>query len=324
MTQPLTIAYSDDYLNWQLGSGNGSHPTKPIRAKIATELLIEELGFDQIDIINPEVELEKDLAHLSTIHTEKHITDVINGDSGEWYGTNTKLGYTALQMFSGTARLVEQIIAGDIKVGFNPQGAKHHAQAGWSEGFCVFNDHAWAALEFKKAGLRPLYIDWDVNAGDGVQNLLADTDIPTFSIHGHGIYPLHSDTYNAEEDGKEPYEYHNPSQHWYNYALPQGSGDEEFAWAIDRIAEKVAEYQPDVILLATGADAHEHDNWGLKYTYAGYRYASSVVAELANKYSQGRVLIGGAGGYKAYSSTPRVWAEVVKTIYLNTKDVETN
>ena len=35
------------------------------------------------------------------------------------------------------------------------------------EGCCLFNDQDWAALEFKKLGLKPLYIDWDVNAGDG-------------------------------------------------------------------------------------------------------------------------------------------------------------
>ena len=215
-------------------------------------------------------------------------------------------------MFAGTARLVEKIAAGEIKVGFNPQGAKHHAQKTKSEGFCVFNDHAWAALEFKRLGLKPLYIDWDVNAGDGVQNLLADTDISTFSIHGHGIYPTHNDTWLREKSGQGNYEYSNPDQHWYNYNLVQGQGDEAFKWAIDLIAEKVDEYQPDVILLAAGADGHEGEHWGLKYTYEGYEYAAKKVAELAAEHCKGRVLIGGAGGYQPLSHTPRIWANVVR------------
>ena len=37
----LTITYSDDYLNWRLGAGNGSHPTNPIRAKLATETSLD-------------------------------------------------------------------------------------------------------------------------------------------------------------------------------------------------------------------------------------------------------------------------------------------
>jgi acetoin utilization protein AcuC len=228
------------------------------------------------------------------------------------------MGNTAFQMFAGTARLVEKMIAGETQVGFNPQGAKHHAQYGWSEGFCVFNDFAWAAKEFRKAGLKVAYIDWDVNAGDGVQNLLEDTDIPTFSIHGHGVYPVHSDTWLRGMDDLGNYEYSDPDKHWYNFNLQRGEGDEALAWAIDLIAEKIDEYEPDVILLATGADGHEGEGWGLKYTYDGYRYASSVVADLANKHCKGRVLIGGAGGYQAETHTPRIWANVVKDIYSNT------
>lgn len=37
------------------------------------------------------------------------------------------------------------------------------------------------------------------------------------------------------------YEYSNPEKHWYNYNLTQGQGDEAFEWAMDLIAEKVAE-----------------------------------------------------------------------------------
>lgn len=316
----LTISYSDDYLGWQLGSGNGSHPTNPVRAQIAVDHLLNEIDSAEIEVIEPTI-LDGDREKVESIHYADYVSEVIDdGISGEWYGAEGKpeLGKIAFQMFTGTVRLVEKMLAGEVKVGFNPQGAKHHAQRGWSEGFCVFNDMAWAALEFKKNGLKPLYIDWDVNAGDGVQNLLADTDIPTFSIHGHGIYPTHSNTWLREMSGLGNYEYSNPDEHWYNYNLAQGEGDESFMWAIDQIGEKVAEYQPDVILLATGADGHEGENWGLKYTYDGYHYAAKKVAEWANKYAEGRVLIGGAGGYQPLTHTPRVWANVVGDIYNGT------
>lgn len=320
----LHIAYSDDYLGWLLGDGKGSHPTKPIRAKIATEMLLDEIGSENITIVEPTIE-EDDREALESIHSPQFVSEVIDaGLSYDWVGARREMGEIAFKMFTGTKRLVEKMIDGEVQVGFNPQGAKHHAQYGWSEGFCVFNDFAWSAMEFEKYGLKPLYIDWDVNAGDGVQNLLQDTDIPTLSIHGHGIYPTHSNTYDSKQDGSTRYEYHNPEQHWYNYCLPQGADDFDFAWAIDRIAEKVAEYKPNVILLATGADAHESDNWGINFTYKGYDYASIKVAELANKYANGRVLIGGAGGYKAYTATPRVWANVVKNIYQNTKKLVSN
>jgi acetoin utilization protein AcuC len=320
MTQKdkLHIAYGDDYLKWQLGSGDGSHPTKPIRAKLATEYLVSELGSDVV-VIEPEVDAG-DRERLESIHSPAYVAEVLDkGVCHDWVGEKPELGQVALQMFAGTARLVEKMIAGEIRVGFNPQGAKHHAQYGWSEGFCVFNDHAWAALEFQKAGLRPVYIDWDVNAGDGVQNLLEDSGIPTFSIHGHGIYPIHSDTWLRNQD--ENYLYQNIDKEFYNYALQPGEGDDAFAWAIDDIAEKLEAYKPDVILLATGADGHEGEYWGLKYTYDGYHYASKVVADLANRFTDGRVLIGGAGGYQAETHTPRIWANVVSDIYNETRKV---
>lgn len=316
MKDKLLVAYSDDYLNWQLGNGDGNHMTKPIRAKLATEQIVRNLG-DAVEIIEPKV-LDHDRKSLESIHDLEYVSEVIDfGISGEWSGQRPIMGHTAFQMFAGTARITEKIIAGEARVGFNPQGAKHHAQRGWSEGFCVFNDFAWAAKEFEKNGLRAAYIDWDVNAGDGVQNLLERTTIPTFSIHGHGIYPAHSNTWDASagRNANKPYIYADPDHDWYNYVLPQGAGDAEFAWAIEQIAERIAGYQPDVILLATGADAHESDLWGLKYTYEGYEYAAGVVAKLANQFSNGRVLIGGAGGYRPYDATPQVWSKVVTRIY---------
>jgi acetoin utilization deacetylase AcuC-like enzyme len=219
-------------------------------------------------------------------------------------------------MFAGTARLVENMLAGDINVGFNPQGAKHHA--GWdnSEGFCVFNDMAWAALELREAGLKPLYIDWDVHAGDGVQNLLAGTDIPTLSIHGSGIYPFGNGNHSMEKGVVgTTHTWHNEDEHWYNWNLALGSGDAELSTALDEVEDIVDMYEPDVILLATGADGHEGEFWGIKYTFDGFIDSARRVADMANKHSTGRVLIGGAGGYQADSWTPAIWAGVVGTIY---------
>lgn len=315
----LHIAYSDDYLNWKLGSGDGTHPTNPIRAKIATDALVYRLGKDQLEIIDPAVQ-ESDRARLESIHQPKFVSEVLDKHrSNDWVGVSPKNSETAFKMFAGTVRLVEKILAGETRVAFNPQGAKHHAQYSYSEGFCVFNDMVWAALELKRAGLKPLYIDWDVHAGNGVQNLLSATDIPTMSIHQYGIYPTHSDVWNPHRILGGNYEYHNEEQHWYNWCLARGSKDKDLAWALRGIVEKVNQYKPDIILLATGADGHEKDGWGMKYTHEGFVASAKTVADLANQHTQGRVLIGGAGGYRPHDATPRVWADVVETIYNNTK-----
>jgi acetoin utilization protein AcuC len=306
----LMVAYDDAYLNWKLGSGDGSHPTNPIRAKLAVELLKQEVP--AFEIIEPTYRAE-DREKLESIHTAEYVSEVLDSwVSLEWAGANQLNATTAAQMFAGTARLVEQMLEGNAVVGFNPQGAKHHAHRDQSSGFCVFNDLAWAALEFEKYGVRAAYIDWDAHAGDGVQHLLTETDIPTFSIHGDGIFPnLPTTSLRGMEDN---YLYANTQEHWYNYNIQEGGGDEALAWALADIGKKLESYKPEVILLAAGADGHKEDGWGLGYSYEGFDYAAKQVRGWAEQYSDGKVLIGGAGGYKPYSATPRTWANVVKII----------
>jgi acetoin utilization protein AcuC len=89
---------------------------------------------------------------------------------------------------------------------------------------------------------------------------------------------------------------------------------------MDDIRELADKYKPDVVLLATGADGHKTDPLSsLNFDYAGYEYASSIVADIANTYAQGRVLIGGAGGYQPHTHTPSIWAEVVSSVFEKTR-----
>lgn len=315
----LQIAYTDDYLNWNLGAGDGSHITRPIRAKLATEYLLETFPED-IDIVVPKG-TALDRERVESIHSAEYVAEVLDEFTCyDWDGVNESNAETALTMFAGTAMLVENMLAGQTRVAFNPQGAKHHASYDSSQGFCVFNDMAWSAREFAKAGLKPLYIDWDVHAGDGVQNMLADTDIPTLSIHGSGIYPFGMGNHSMDADlFGTTHTWHNENEHWYNWNLATGSGDAEFMTALDEVEDIVNMYSPDVILLATGADGHEGEFWGLKYTLDGFTEAARRVAGMADVHTNGKVLIGGAGGYQAETWTPTIWSTVVANIYRGTR-----
>jgi len=301
MKNKLHIAYGHDYLNWRLGGG---HPTNPERATLATAFIEHKLGKQAVTIIEPTIS-DTDTDKLREVHSSKYVDEVIKeGKSYEWQNQNLKLGQTALSMFAGTARLVEKILTKEAKVAFNPQGAKHHAHYSTSGGFCVFNDLAWAATEFGKNGMRTMYIDWDAHHGDGVEELLYNTEHLTASIHDGTIFP------GTGRDG------HDTENFVYNWALPHGADDDHFISAINEIEKLADEYKPDIILLATGADAHETDPLSsTKFTYDGYQYAAKAVARIAAKHTEGRVLIGGAGGYQPHTHTPRIWAEVVSTIY---------
>lgn len=317
MTYPLLVTYGDIYLNWKLGSGDGSHPTNPVRAKLATEKLLERI--DGVRVEEPisdstRARVEQALAEAATA---EHIHAVVNNFvSAEWSGSNQQNAEAAVAMFGGTVRLVDELLAGKIKVGFNPQGAKHHARRGASSGFCVFDDMGWAALELQKAGLRPLYIDWDIHAGDGVYHDLKGKGIPVLSIHNGGTFPYDPEMMDASHGGRHTV--HNPDGFGYNWCVSSTDGDDAFRWAIDEAAKVIEAHRPDVILVAAGADGHEGAN-GLgvanRYTYAGFEDAAGRIAELSREFCDGRVLIGGAGGYQPLDHTPEIWARVVETIY---------
>jgi acetoin utilization protein AcuC len=298
----LHVAYDDIYLDWKLGGPEGSHPTNPVRAKYATDLLSEDR---EIVLVKPDIQAG-DREHVESIHDAKYVSDVLDrGHCGQWAPDNKHTGQVALHMFAGTVRLTEKMLAGELKVGFNPQGAKHHAQYDYSSGFCVFNDMAWAAREFQKNGMKIMYIDWDAHHGDGVENMLMGSiNLTTCSIHDSVIFP------GTGLDG------HFPELGVYNWALDPASGDDEFRRAMGEIEQLADKLKPDVVLLATGADAHISDPLStLQFDYPGYEDAASTVGRIASAYSEGRVLIGGAGGYQPFDHTPEIWAKVVAKVH---------
>ena len=315
----LGIAYSDDYLVWQLGDGDGSHPTNPMRAQLATSLLVAELPH-AVSVEDPtSVDRHLVRAAIESVHDLDFVSRVIDdGIDVAWTGRRTEMGQTAMTMFAGTMLLTHAMIARNITVGFNPQGAKHHASSTGSSGFCVFNDMAWAALEFATAGLRPLYLDWDIHAGDGTQSLLFDTEIPTLSIHNGAAFPFDGMTRDLTRAGTR-HTRHHEANHAFNWCIEDTDGDDAFAWAIGEAMSVIDDYRPDVILVAAGADGMGGANdLGMRneYSYSGFQHAALAVAEAATRWSNGRVLIGGAGGYQPLTHTPRVWANVVETVYL--------
>ena len=312
----LVITYSPIYLDWQLGSG---HPTNPIRAKLATELLTVQLP-NQVTIIDPapREKRNQDIAILNDLHDPNYVDDHMRGNnSWLWNGNQPEVAAAGLAMFSGTVRAVEILLTGEANVIFNPQGAKHHAKYNHGSGFCAFNDMAYAALELQKHGLRALYIDWDIHAGDGVYHMLKGKNIPTISIHNGRTFPGDSEMQSKDGTRRNVLDEANLA---YNYNVLDGDGDDIFMQAIDKARAVIDEYQPDVILLAAGADGHTGaNNLGVdsNYTSKGYKYAAEMVAEMAAKHSGGRVIIGGAGGYQPLKETPETWALVVSTIYEN-------
>ena len=300
MTAPITLAYSPKYLDW-----TGSHAS-PQRAHLAVEHIKARAAVEGIDIrsITPRLDKKGARDALQTVHSAQYIDKVFAGQDTAHADTVLQ-GRTATIMFQGTRVLVEQIEADGFKsqVYFNPQGAKHHAMRSHSSGFCVFNDHAWAAHHFAEMGLKVAYLDWDAHHGDGVEALTKRSpQIMTASIHQHGIFP---------GTGNRSMQKYNAL----NYPLYAGDGDTELIEAMEDALYAIHDFEPDVLLVAAGADGYTADPLAqLEYTLDGFTEAAKLTGQFANDLGI-PVLVGGAGGYTPLTYTPIIWSEVVHTIH---------
>lgn len=204
----------------------------------------------------------------------------------------------------GTVTLLELLVSGEIKIGFNPQGGFHHARRGSAAGFCVFNDLAIGSLLLRERGVRRVAIvDIDGHHGDGTQQILYSEPILKISIHKYAPY-FFPGTGNVDELGDGG---------GYGYAinipLPEGSGDDVFQYCLREVVIPVLEsYGPQVLLLQMGADGHIGDPLvGLRYTDKSYASFAEAMRRIAVKYCNGRLLGAGGGGYDP-DATSRMWA----------------
>lgn len=288
----LAVAYDDRLLDWRLGEG---HPTDPVRARLCVAQLdvpcdVEPITWRLTD-------------ELGEVHDPAYVAATLAGRNSEWHGVQPDLGAVAAHMFAATVQLVHAVDAGRVRVGFSPQGAKHHAMADRGSGFCVFNDMAWAARHFAAQGRRVLYVDLDAHHGDGVEALCAEVPgVVTFSVHDSTIFPGTGRSCDV-------------ARGVHNVPLLLGAGDGALLDAVGTAVDLAEEWRPDVLLVAIGADGHETDPLSsLRYTYDGYRRAGDALGRLAGEHDV-PVLMGGAGGYQPRTHTPAVWATFVAALY---------
>lgn len=154
----------------------------------------------------------------------------------------------------------------------------HHTLSDRSMGFCLFNNVAISAQYAKKTyGLsRILIIDWDVHHGNGTQaSFYDDSDVLYFSIHHYPYFPGTGWIDEVGEgDGKG---------YTVNVPLQAGCGDEGYVAAFAQVLVPIAlQFEPQLILISAGFDAHAHDPLGgMKVSTAGFGILAGIVSDIA-------------------------------------------
>jgi acetoin utilization deacetylase AcuC-like enzyme len=138
----------------------------------------------------------------------------------------------------------------------------HHALSTRQMGFCLVNNVAVAARALQADGTgRVAIVDFDVHHGNGTQAIFADDDSVLYaSLHQWPFYP---GTGGPDEQAETTV----------NVPLSAGSGDVEWLRAFDeRIAPVVGRFDPELVLVSAGFDAHEADPLAdMRVTAAGFR-----------------------------------------------------
>lgn len=209
-----------------------------------------------------------------------------------------------------TLAAVDAVMSGETKRAFVPIAGLHHAARDGAAGFCVFND-CGIAVEYLRSehGLRRIaYVDIDAHHGDGVfYGFEDDPDLIFADLHEDGRH-LYPGTGAAEETGKGK-----AKGTKLNIPLPPGAGDRDFDAAWDRVEAYLDDAQPEFIIFQCGADSLEGDPiTHLCFTEEAHAKAAARLCILADKYSEGRIVGTGGGGYNR-ENLARAWTRVVQS-----------
>ena len=201
----------------------------------------------------------------------------------------------ALNAVGGGISVAEKVWEREAKRGFalcRPPG--HHATTNQAMGFCLMNNISIAAeyvLQVKGAE-KIAIIDIDLHHGNGTQDIFwSRGDVFFFSIHQFPLYPYSG---RLDETGSNAGEKTTANIPFF----PQAGDKAREAALNDIILPLLDKFQPNMILISAGFDAHWRDPLGHQLVSAeGYGSFISQLASWADNRCDGRMVVILEGGY---------------------------
>jgi acetoin utilization deacetylase AcuC-like enzyme len=279
------------FLQHDTGPG---HPER-IQRLAAVLQAVKDAVFD--DVVWREAPLAE-IAQIERVHDADYVRQALasvpeegwvqlDGDTVMSPGS----GEAALRAAGAVTAAVGAVLKGEFKNAFcavRPPG--HHAERDGAMGFCIFNNVVVGAAEARTVhGLnRVAVMDFDVHHGNGTQHMF-DHDAGLFYASTHQM-PLYPGTGARGERGLG---------NIVNAPLPPGAGSEEFRAAMEKIVLPAIEsFQPELILISAGFDAHRRDPLAsLEFESEDYYWVTAQLCALAESCCGGRVVSTLEGGY---------------------------
>ena len=252
-------------------------------------------------------------AQLYLAHDQDYVDDILAAAPASGYkylDADTVISpdsiNAALRGAGAICAAVDHVMEGKSTTAFcatRPPG--HHAEVDKAMGFCLFGNVAIGAFHaVKQHGLeRVAIIDFDVHHGNGTANLV-DGHREFFFVSTHQAPPFYPGTGKETETGKVG--------NILNVPLESGQGSTEFRKAfIDKILPALEAYEPQLVIISAGFDAHKDDPLGeINLTEKDYVWVTEELRRVAHRHCGGKLVSALEGGYNLNALASSVAAHV--------------
>ncbi len=260
-----------------------THPENPERLEAVLNHLKKEGWLSKCQLIKPKLASVESLTIAHPNSYVKSLEKFCAKGGGyldlDTYATKQSFEVAKLAAGSGLTAL-ELSLKGRLNAFCLIRPPGHHARPNKAMGFCLLNNVALTALWARKRGLeRVAIIDWDAHHGNGVQEILFSQPILYLSLHQVPLYP---GTGKINEIGEGEGRGYN-----FNFPFPPNTGPKAYLQSFEEVILPLLQaFQPQLILVSAGFDAHQDDPLtSLKLSAHTYFDLSHQLKELANQFN---------------------------------------
>jgi acetoin utilization deacetylase AcuC-like enzyme len=292
----VILIHTDRFAEHQTPPG---HPERPERAEVmdAVAARWRERG---VEIVAPRAATREQLARVHDPDYIRRISETALKSQQLDPDTYTSPESYEIALLAAGAAIdgVERVMGGSHRAAValvRPPG--HHAERERAMGFCLFNNVAVAAAHARAQGAAKVAIvDYDVHHGNGTQHIF-ETDPHVLYISTHQ-FPYYPGTGSADEIGRQA-----GLGFTVNVPLEVGAVDDDYRIAFSEIVLPVLrQFEPDLILLSAGFDAHERDPLGgMRVTTAAFAAMTLELRGVAEECCRGRIVAVTEGGYDLHA-----------------------